>query len=153
MRDAGPRRAPFNWSCRNPPHCQMPDAARAAVLAAPVASGPSWEAVAHALGLQQLCCNSGLSGAKERFEDICCYCFSVHQGPASQQGSSLGLPESPSGTIADEWGQWEASSTLPAHSIVWFGCLQGGNLGVLQGGWGQTDEALSSSFWPARPGQ
>ena len=48
----------------------MPDAAGAAVLAAPVASGPSWEAVAHALGLQQLCCSSGLGGAKERFEDI-----------------------------------------------------------------------------------
>ena len=48
----------------------MPDAARAAVLAAPVASGPSWEAVAHTLGLQQLCRNSGLSGAREKFKNV-----------------------------------------------------------------------------------
>ena len=66
----GPAGHPSTGSCRNPPHSQMPDAARAAVLAAPVASGPSWEAAAHALSLQKLCCNSDCSGARERFEDI-----------------------------------------------------------------------------------
>lgn len=47
----------------------MSDAARAAVLAAPVASGPFWESVAHALSLQKLC-NSDCSGARGRFEGI-----------------------------------------------------------------------------------
>lgn len=40
VRNGGPCRAPSTGSWRSPPHCQMSDAARAAVLAAPVASGP-----------------------------------------------------------------------------------------------------------------
>lgn len=48
----------------------MPDAARAAVLAAPVASGPFWEVVAHARSLQDVYGSSGCSGARERFEGL-----------------------------------------------------------------------------------
>lgn len=153
MRDAGPCRAPINWSCRNPLHCQMPDAARAAVLAAPVASGPSWEAVAHALSLQQLCCNSGLSGARERFEDITrLLLLLLLCAPRASHSARivLGLPESPSGTIADH-------SACTLYCLVWMPPGRGfrgapGRMGAER--WASAGEkALSSSFWPARPGE
>lgn len=70
VRNGGPCRAPSTGSWRSPPHCQMPDEARAAVWAARVAFGPFWEAAAHALGVQKLYCNSGCSGGRGRFERI-----------------------------------------------------------------------------------
>ena len=123
--------------CLMPPEqlCWLP-------LWLPVHPGKQWL-------MLSVCSNSAAAQASvvprkdSRTSRVCCYCFfSVHQGPATQQGLSLGRPESPSGTIADQWGQWEALSTLPAHSIAWFGCLQGADLGVLQEGRGQRDGPL-----------
>ena len=151
----GPAGHPSTGSCRNPPHSQMPDAARAAVLAAPVASGPSWEAAAHALSLQKLCCNSDCSGARERFEDITrlllllphCARRASHSpriivsASQSHQAGPL-LISGVSGVSGDHCRSMGQSSTLPAHVITWFGCLQARDLGTLQRGWGHRDGPL-----------
>lgn len=94
---------------------------------------------------------SAVPGKDSRTSHVCCYCFfSVHQGPAIQQGLLLGLPESPSGTIADH-------SACTRYCLVWMPPGRGfrgvpGRMGAER--WASAGEkALSSSFWPARPGE
>lgn len=118
-RDAGPA-GPHQLVLQEPPHCQMPDAARAAVLVAPVASGPSWEAVAHA----PVCSNSAATQASAvPGKD------SGHHTFAATASSlcTMGQPFSKDCVRGSQSHQAEPLlTTLPAHCIAWFGCLQEG---------------------------
>lgn len=85
-------RGPIPRSWRSPPHCQMPDAAGAAVLAVPVAPVHSGKqrltlsVCRHSLATQLQWCRGKIGG--EWGSSACWYCFlAVQTGPVTHQGS------------------------------------------------------------------
>lgn len=133
VRDGGPCR-PISGPWRSPPR-QMPDAARAAVLAAPAASCP-FQGAAAALGLQTLLLQLGLRGARGGFRGskACGYCFLLCKRASCSPGITVSASQSHQEA---QRGPWEAPGTVPAHIITWFGCPHARDLGVFQTGWGR----------------